>query len=55
MKERTDKFGKSRYDLMDKYGMRKEEATQTAKEISFMDEADVPDKYVDSWRLMYPE
>lgn len=55
LRERTDAFSKARVDLMDKYGMTKVEATEAARDIAFMPEANMPDEYIDTWRIMYPE
>ena len=55
MSERDDVFSKARYKLMDEYGMTKDEATQAAREIAYTPEANVPDEYFDTWRVMYPE
>lgn len=55
MGKRDDIFSKARYKLMDEFGMTKDEATEAARDIAFTPEANVPDEYIDTWRVMYPE
>lgn len=55
MGKRDDIFSKARYKLMDEFGMTKDEATEAARDIAFTPEANVPDEYIDTWRVLYPE